>query len=127
MSSDTAANNTPPVAADAAAVAAVTTALAHAQGASGDPSITGAARTTNLTPRDATVVFPSPASNTVATAALPRVANSTLDARGFIEREHIPFKGNRMICKAIIEHITNQLSIQIVADKSLADTMRSPC
>ena len=86
-------------------------------GASGNPSYTGATR--NMNPE------PSPAGNTFATAAPPGVANSTLGARGFIERELIPVKCNRVNRKAIIQHIANQLSIQVVADKSLADTMRS--
>ena len=122
MSSNTAASTS---VADAAALAAVNATLAHAQGASGNPSTTGATRNTNPEPRDDTVVLPSPAGNTVAIAAPPRVANSTLDARGFIERELILVKGNREIRKAIIQHIATQLSIQVVADKSLADTMRS--
>ena len=59
MSYNTAANNAPPSAADAAAVAAVTTALVHAQGATVDPSTTSVARDTSPEPRDVTNVPPS--------------------------------------------------------------------
>ena len=91
-------------------------------------SNSAATNTHPVMPRDAAVVLPSPAGNTVAATALPRGAPHTTNHRfhrAFIAEELIPVKDNRVVRKAIIEHIAHQLAIPVDPDKSLSDIMRA--